>query len=341
MDITADDDIGGHVSDTTNGYDIRFTKTDGTTLLKYEREYFNVTTGTATGHFWISGDGWVLANASGTDLYVYYNDGDGTVDGEDAANVWDANFKAVWHLKESGNGSGNEFVDSTSNANHGTGGGVFGSGDSGKTPSQVNGKIYKGQSFDGGDDIIGVVNSDELEGMTGLTLEGWIYWTEGSDNYERIIDFSYGNCYGLYIVDSTNYLGMFINTTGAGGSAVDTATDFAKAVTPNSWQYFNMIWSAAETEVNIAIDNSWAEAKVHDGDNIGTTTDPMYLGDRADSGRSYEGYLDEIRISSIRRADAWLKFTYYNINEDDNELDWASEESVVAPSFIPQIIMIT
>ncbi len=41
---------------------------------------------------------------------------------ENPAGVWDANYQAVWHLDEGGNGTFNEFADSTTNANHGQGG---------------------------------------------------------------------------------------------------------------------------------------------------------------------------------------------------------------------------
>jgi len=83
--IVADGDIGGHVFDDVNGFDIRFTLSDGQTLLKYEREYFNVAAGDATAYYWVKVPS-ILA-LSGAVIYIYYNDGDGTVDGEDAENV--------------------------------------------------------------------------------------------------------------------------------------------------------------------------------------------------------------------------------------------------------------
>ena len=51
--FSADSDIGGGVSDTTDGTDIRFTSSDGVTELPYERESFTVSAGDATGDFWV------------------------------------------------------------------------------------------------------------------------------------------------------------------------------------------------------------------------------------------------------------------------------------------------
>ncbi|GAG26647.1 unnamed protein product, partial [marine sediment metagenome] len=86
------------------GYDIRFTQSDGTTLLKYERENWTGGDGGAgTGHFWVKVPS-ILASGGAT-IYCYYGKADAE-DGEDAVNVWDANFKAVYHLKDLNDSTG-------------------------------------------------------------------------------------------------------------------------------------------------------------------------------------------------------------------------------------------
>ena len=67
VDITADADIGA-ISN-ADGFDIRFTSSDGSTLLKYERESFAISDGIANGHFWVKTN---LVTASSTDIYIYY-----------------------------------------------------------------------------------------------------------------------------------------------------------------------------------------------------------------------------------------------------------------------------
>ena len=126
--LNADEDIGDEAR--ADGYDIRFTQSDGETLLKYEREAWTGGNGDdATAVFWVKSN---LASSGGATIYIYYGKADAS-DGEDANNVWDANYLAVWHLKESGDGTGDEFVDSSGTGNHGTGGG----GNAAFTPDQI------------------------------------------------------------------------------------------------------------------------------------------------------------------------------------------------------------
>jgi hypothetical protein len=109
--ITDDAEIGAVAHAT--GQNIRFTSSDGITLLKYERESFSVTGGEATGIFWVKVP--TISGSANTDIYIYY-DNSSAVDGEDAENVW-VDFRQVNHLQESASGP---FLDSTSNNVDGT-----------------------------------------------------------------------------------------------------------------------------------------------------------------------------------------------------------------------------
>jgi len=125
-----------------DGYDIRFTQSDGETLLKYEREYWTGGNGSvATAHFWVKIPS--ILSTGGATFYVYYGKA-GASDGEDAQNVCDANFQAVYHLKE----SGVTVYDSTSNNND------FGS-ETGNPTYQQTGKVNYGITFDDNDYLTG------------------------------------------------------------------------------------------------------------------------------------------------------------------------------------------
>ena len=64
--IIADAEIGATCR--ADGFDIRFTASDGTTLLDYERESFAVAGGEASGIFWVKSD----VAAAGTYIWCYY-----------------------------------------------------------------------------------------------------------------------------------------------------------------------------------------------------------------------------------------------------------------------------
>ena len=96
--FTNDSGIGAHMQDTTNYYDIRFTDSDESTLLKYEKESMSISGGQATGNYWVKVPT-IYKTPTGDQniIYVYYGKA-GDTDGSDKNNVWDSNFKGVWHL---------------------------------------------------------------------------------------------------------------------------------------------------------------------------------------------------------------------------------------------------
>jgi hypothetical protein len=115
-----------------DGFDILFTAADGVTKLPHEIETFTQASGDLVA--------WVKLNiVSGADqsLYMYYGNS-AAADQQDLPGLWDADFVGVWHLKEDGDGTADEFIDSSGNSNHGQGG----SGTPGNIPTQTaSGKI--------------------------------------------------------------------------------------------------------------------------------------------------------------------------------------------------------
>lgn len=164
--IAADTDIGAHAK--SNGYDLRFTLIDGTSL-SYERERFSIRAGSGSGVFWVKVPS--ISSSANTTIYLYYGKSDAT-DGEDAASVWDANFAGVWHLP---NGATLGTLGSTSNDNDGT---VSG-------PTATSGVLDGGASFNGSNnphDNIDVGTSDGSLNITGddITISAWAKWN-GTD----------------------------------------------------------------------------------------------------------------------------------------------------------------
>ena len=148
-----------------SGQDIRITDSDGTTLLSYEIETWNE-----------SGDSFVWVKvpqinaSSSTDyIYVYYGNA-GASDAQAATSVWRSEYKGVWHLKETGAGTASEYKDSTSNANHGRGGG----GTAGQIPTTTTGQIGTAQTFDGSNDYIQVPNAASLYAAGAFTVGAWV-----------------------------------------------------------------------------------------------------------------------------------------------------------------------
>jgi hypothetical protein len=110
-------DDGGNVQD-PEGDDIIFKASDGTTQLSHEVEKYDGTNGTLLA--WVK----IPSLKYNEDTFIYMDYGDRTIteSQEDAAGVWDDNYVGVWHLKETGNGTADEYKDSTQYVNNGQGG---------------------------------------------------------------------------------------------------------------------------------------------------------------------------------------------------------------------------
>src|ERR1035441_412666 len=101
-------DAGLSANALSTGFDILFTSSDGITKIPYEREAFTKSTGTLVA--WVNVA--TLSHTTDTVLYLYYGNASAT-DQQAATSVWDANYKAVWHLKEA---TGSNPTNSTSTA---------------------------------------------------------------------------------------------------------------------------------------------------------------------------------------------------------------------------------
>ncbi|GAG80113.1 unnamed protein product, partial [marine sediment metagenome] len=107
-----------------------------------ENKIYKLTTMTGTYHIKVPS----VSNTVDTDFYMYYGIPD-AIDGSDKNNVWDINFKGVYHLRE----AIPIILDSTSNANNGV-------KKSAVEPINVAGKVEFAQDFDGENDYINVGN---------------------------------------------------------------------------------------------------------------------------------------------------------------------------------------
>lgn len=80
----------------SNGFDILFTSSDGTTKINHELETFNSATGKLVAWVQVSG----LSTSVDSVLYMYYGN-PGASDQQNVAGTWDSHYKGVYHLAAS------------------------------------------------------------------------------------------------------------------------------------------------------------------------------------------------------------------------------------------------
>lgn len=295
----------------SSGYDIRFTSSDGATLLKYERETFSVASSNLTANIWVKVP--TVSQSASTDIYIYYGK-TGATDGEDAANVWDVNFKGVWHSKDSTDTS--HIADSTG-VNNGT---KKAAGE----PLETTGKIGNAQDYDGTDDYVNAGSNSSLNITADITISAWINMVSfGQSSYGRIVSNRGGLGSGGYelAVDNSAIvkgLALIADSTvyESNASIVDTGGWYNVAVTRSGTGltfYVNGVSAGTQTVAT-----------------INSSSSSLLIGQRGDSLRYFDGDIDDVKISNSARAAEWIKFEYHNQGDSGNNLTFASQEGSVA-----------
>lgn len=155
---------------TANGEDIVFTASDGSTVLPYEIERFDVMTGALLA--WVRVP--ALSNAADTRLYLYF--ANPTPPTPVPGDVW-PDYLAVWHFREDPGGAVGQARDSTTHGRHATVQNMT-------SADRVPGKIGTGFNFDGIDN--GLVLSPFVF-PNRFTYEAWIRPTTLA-NYRTVFD---------------------------------------------------------------------------------------------------------------------------------------------------------
>ncbi|MFI5340186.1 MAG: DUF2341 domain-containing protein [Candidatus Methylomirabilales bacterium] len=293
ISLTTDADLQANAQ--ASGNDIFFTAADGATKLPHEIETFTKSSGKLVA--WVQVPS--LSNTTDTVLYMYYGNAAAS-NQQNVTGTWDTNYKAVWHLKENGNGTAGEFKDSTG-VNNGQGG----AGSSAATPAQATGEIGYGQNF-GGNDYIQVANNASLNVTTQLTMETWVnVTTPGND--QKVMGMT-PNGAGYLLAVRTSGLVPEIWDSGGQDYSFTSA-----AITANTWTHLAVTWTTGGNMigyVNGAPSNTIAAST----NNIGTTTNVLRIGAAPWGTLQYyvTGLIDEVRISNTARTATWISTEYNN-----------------------------
>jgi hypothetical protein len=255
------------------------------------------------------GEAWVwvkvpsVSSSADTELYLYYDNTKanntnyvGDVGSTPGQNVWNSNYKGVWHLKEDPTNTAPQMKDSTSNINGGTSGGSMVSG------NQAAGKIDGSLSFDGSNDEITCGNAASLQITSALTIEAWAETSSTgaiSGIVNKQVDVSYSG-YQLRKYSDNKYRFAVGNP-----ASYYAASD--SAYTDSNWHYI------------VGVKSSTNYLFVDGVQQISTFSNSITeSGSNFDIGRSYSSYsgywwngqIDEIRVSNVARSAAWLMASY-------------------------------
>ncbi len=294
----------------TNGFDLRFTGADTTTLLAYERERHDAVAESA--EYWVKIP--LISSNADTVIYLYYNNS-GASDGADPANVWDADFDAVWHKNDL---TETTIGDSTVN-------GYVGNKRANNAPAETAGKIGLAQSYNAANtSYIDTGYSNNLSGNGDFTASAWVKYT-GNVSYAvgqaRAME-PYASDW-FFPFGSTCIFWMRSKTLGS-----------VATINNDLWHYLALTWDQSAARFIGYVD----------GNNIGTSDvvagfggiGSVKIGARPDLTTTfYSGSIDEVRISLVARPAAWVKAEYHTGN--DSLLTVGLEQSAPCKGLIVKV----
>lgn len=305
----------------TSSRKIAVTTSDGVTQCYVEIEKWDPVTRQAI--LWVKVPS--ISSSSNTVLYFYFdkNQPDNMIyageTGTDAARkVWDSSYKAVLHMGDNPSTATGAFKDSTINSHNGS------AGSSSAVPSRMAGKIGDSQSFNG-DDYIQIPDSDDFSvSTTGqLTVSFWLSPNVQNMSTSDYVHFlgkgSAGSYEWAFRIYNANYSDRpqsisIYHWNPTGGLGAGSRWDHSNI--PNgSWVYVTGRFGRVDGSSDISIFGNGVRADTdsYASYSIKPTNGsaPLKIGTRSND--SYlNGRIDELRLSSVARSDAWIKASFYS-----------------------------
>jgi hypothetical protein len=329
VSISSDADLAASVAQADGG-DIIFTDapTSGPiTRLPHERVSYNNTTGALLA--------WVNVNSinNGTVIYMYYGNSTGGLtyglsETEKEA-VWTNNYVIVHHLDETDE-TFDQHIDSTSNDYDSTSIVVASQGQT------ATAKIGGADEFTATDGQVvsipdpGASSALDLVGNGNVTYSAWIYpRTEGQANQGGIFSkgaagVSTGYRFGL---DRPNCGGVSHTLVAARAGNWSGICDPTPQATPNAWNYVVYTFdNSTDPDSHYLYKNGSQIVTASVNANALDTANPLTIG--VWGGAEFDGFIDEVRISSTNRSAGWIQTEYNNQNAPDDFLTISEQVSI-------------
>ncbi len=232
---------------------------------------------------------------------MYYGNA-GASNQQDKTNVWDGNYKGVWHLGEAvtDESTSGTHADSSSNGNTGLQ----------RNNSLGTGQIGGAQSFDGSLDWITVPTSASLDVTSQLTMEAWVNLAN-SNNDQKILGKTNDVVTRGYLLGIQNNM-LYPEIWDTAG----TRYSFTSGGVPSAtWTHVALTWQSSGNMIGY-VNGAQVNSIAASGNNIGVGTKDARIGISPWDNPQFpvNGRIDEVRISSTVRSGQWIATEYANMN---------------------------
>ena len=317
LTLSSDSDLADDAKCQNSGDDIAFADKNGN-KLNHEIEYFNGSTGELIA--WVNVTS--LSSSTDTVLYMYYGNS-GASSQENPNGVWDSDHVCVLHLNE----TSGVHVDST----------VFGNDGSplGGVNQNVVGKVDGADDFDGVDDGVNSGKASSINNINKFTFSAWVKadtWGEGG-MYGNIFDkgFTSGKAFYLHKTAGTGGL-AFVHgfSSGYGWWHIDNCIGLG------SWYHVAVVYDNTDVGNDpVVYVNGNVVAAVEGASPSGTALSDggfdAVFGNNQDGSLTFDGIIDEVRVSKTLRSSGWIKTGFNNQNNPIGFRIVYSEEVGILP----------
>ncbi len=266
-----------------DGSDLLFEDDDASTVLPHEIDVWNPG---GTSQIWVLVPQ-IDAGSSTDHIFLTYGDV-GIAPGEDADTLWSA-YHGVWHMQENGDGTADEFRDSSPQNNHGQGGG----GDASRVPNLVAGQIGNGQTFDGDNDRILISPSDSFNfSEDAVSME---YWASPNLTGGPMVAIGKGGFPTGYRsgIEFDGRVGWLV-----AGTLLDTVV-----VASAEFHHIVVTWNGSTMRTYV---DGVERASQSKGGSLGTNSSDFFIG-RGPIGFEFRGIIDEARVINEGLSGPWIE----------------------------------
>lgn len=290
----------------SDGYDFRFLDATNETECYFEIEDYDSETGTLIA--WVNVTS--LSSIADTVLYCYYGNSSADVD-PSSTSTWDSNYCAVYHMSDST--TTDKLTDSTVNE--------YDSIAKNSDPAyEQTGAIHHAINYDQNDghEIPAIISTAQLD--AGYSLEAWANFDAMAISPAMIcLDRDSRIFLNLRNVDGYHACFQTID-------ADNTAWDFlygTEVVPTTEWRSFTATYDGTNKYLYTNGSDEQTSVWGPTYDNNAKNT----IGNVAVYDQGAQGYVDEVRISSIGRSANWISTTYATQSSPSTFADYGSEES--------------
>ncbi len=248
------------------------------------------------------------------------------------ANVWSADYVGVWHLNESGVPMAESSGVSTPFSTAGGSGIVY----------AASGAIGGAVDFSGGNTSarLSAADDDDLDGFTDFTFEAWTkqesappatyayILAKRTKNAEDVAYFLYNNYSTTDSKHGRNICGISTNGTATAAYIVGTGNN----MTPvwGEWCHQAFVRNTAANTGCGYVDGVMVNGGASGSNPVFASTSALHLGNAQGNGCTFNGLIDELRISRVARSADWIQASHDAVAKSDftayssDRNDWKS-----------------